>query len=1053
MKARLLLSPLDAPISETEIKAPCRLSQVFPDAEVMEWFEDGGCVRLNGHVIPPEKWPLVTLKPHAGAVLDFIYVPQGKKTFALLASVALVALTAGIGTFGVPFLGTGFAAGTFGASAAAAAVGLAGSLAISAITAPPKSGNSSAEQRALSQAGVSGNTLTLLDTIPVIIGKIGASPPMLAPPYTVWDGDDMIAYASVGVQGRNLIENVKVNGVPISEYAGATVEVLEGSPGETKTLFASTVIEERDNITLSNFKTRVETDYSYILEDQAVPENSMSQWHYFKTSGGWDEVVFRLLFSSGIVFASTGTAGAVAFRLECRKIGDASWRRLPTIHIADQNKGLSPLRTEIRIARKKRPGGRQIVYAHDDYPVFFIGATTGAGQWFEYEADPYFRGTSTLTTPMVIMSGNTTSGVSITASSGNSSAWRVYDNDVSLDTYWSPAANSLPADLIIQLPTAHTIKSYRINSDDAGTVGNFYNNTPSTSPLSWEVYGSNNGTDYVALDDGPVDISAFPLATGLYGIQNPGAYTYYKFKFLTNNGAANQALRINYLVMFHQSAGGVMTRSFGSEDNQGANSVNPVDGIFTCLNCGIGKLGAEIYLDPGEWASGEYEFRVKRSWGFAYQNFNGEGMYSYAGASNASFFDYYLLSGKYRIYQFQGGYRSDCLVEAFQTISSDAPFDNTGVSVISVAIPNTAISSIYAEFTRYAPVWNGTIWSATEVPTKNPAALYRQILLGGANAMPVPGESIDEDGLADWYETCEANGYEANAILQGARVGEAKQLIATAGYASPRDAETYGVVEDRDTSADPVRYLITPLNSKDEGTTHDLPNLPDAIRAEFADETLSYAVNHTIVYRDGVDAATAKVFETINYAGFTDAAKVDTRALFDLKQSRMRQVRYSRRMGIEGFAIRRGMLVGLSDDVIDGGKAAGWIRAVTTDAGNIVSITLDNIMPWSASSDIELADDVEAITDILNPSLPMGVAIRIPGQDALLKQVSDISDSNVCTFSTPFPAAGSGITTDLLVVAGQWGNVVRRCKVISVVPQGFEERLVVLADEAPELFA
>jgi len=362
------------------------------------------------------------------------------------------------------------------------------------------------------------------------------------------------------------------------------------------------------------------------------------------------------------------------------------------------------------------------------------------------------------------------------------------------------------------------------------------------------------------------------------------------------------------------------------------------------------------------------------------------------------------------------------------------------------------VDSIYAEFTRYAPVWNGSIWSANEVPTQNPAALYRQLLLGGGNADPITGDVIDEGALTSWYETCDSNSYHCNVILSGGRVGEAKQLIATCGYASPRDAETSGVIQDRNTTSEPVRYAITPVNSEDQGTSHAIARVPDAIRAEFADESDQYALAQVIVYRAGVTAQTAKLFETINYPGFTNLAKVTARATFDLKQATVRQVRYRRKMGLEGFTLKRGDLVGLNDDVLDGDKAAGWITAVTVEAGNIVSITLDNIMPWSAATDIEQIDDIEAIADIVNPSAPMGVGIRIPGQDVLLKQVSDVSDSNVCTFTTPFADDGS-IEVDQLVVVGQWGHVMRRCKVMSVVPTGFETRVLELADEAPELYS
>lgn len=1072
MKARLFLSPLDGPVTERHIDAPTRLIDAFPDADIVEWFKDGGCIRLNGHIIPPDRWNVVTVKPHHAAVLDFVYVPAGKKTFALLATVALVALTTAITAgFAAPFLGAGFAAGTFGASALAAGVGIAGTLAISALTAPPKAGNQG-EAREQVQAGISGNTLTLLDTLPVVIGKIGTSPAYLAPPYTEWDGDDVYANAAVGVQGRCLVENVKINGIPVDDYSGATYETREGEPGESaRTMFTQTVIEERDGITLTNFKTELDSNNNDLLTDQTDPDSASPQWHPLRTAGTWDKVLLRFMFPSGIVHTANGLEAMVPLRVRMRKVGETTWRNLPTFHIHDKDKGSGPMRAEISLERIKQPAGRHFSDAFGEYPIVDVVSRTGYGQSFAFDSDEYFHGPAThpshsqyMLSDIPLLTNYTTSSYTVSASSEFSTSYRAWYAADAVQTgggtYWRPAANSLPAWWQIQCPSAKTYRSYTINcSDGAGNV-------PTYAPTSWMVQGSNDGSVWTDLDSQEMDISYWVLQVGNYQIENPGSYSYYRINFTANNGAASEQLQVAFIGFYETDIPGstlvgndiALSTTAGMLASHGT-GFDFLRTRYVSLN----KKGARVFLDPDQWEAGEYEIQVKRgvAYYYAYHDTytSTSSGYDYNGSStNADYFDYRLTSGQYKIYVGQRLYRSDMMIEAFQTISDETPFDDSGIAMIAVSVPNIQISSIYAEFTRYASEWDGSIWSAAEVPTQNPAALYRQILLGGANAKPAPGESIDEDGLADWYETCDANGYEANAILQGARVGEAKQLIATAGYASPRDADTYGVVEDKDTSSDPVRFLITPLNSKDEGTTQELPDLPDAIRAEFSDASQSYAVDHTIVYRDGMDASTARIFETVNYPGFTDAAKVEARAAFDLKQSHLRQVRYTRRMGLEGMNLRRGTLVGLGDDVIDGDRAAGWIKSIELSGGNVVSITLDNIMPFSAATDIELADDITAITDVVNTSLPMGVAIRIPGGEALLKQVDEITDSNVCTFTTPFTYAGSGLDVDLdavglMVVAGHWGNVVRRCKVMSVVPQGYEDRIVILADEAPGLFS
>lgn len=1062
MRARLFLSPLDEPLATLDIAEPTRLLDVFPDAEVMEWFSDGGAIRLAGKVIPPDKWRLVTVKPRAAVDLDFVYVPGNKRAFALLATVALVALTTAV-SFGLaaPFLGAGFAAGTFGAQALAAGLGLAGSLALSALTAPPKA-QGGEQQKELSQAGVSGNTLTLLDTLPVIEGCIGYSPPYLAPPYTTWDGDDVYAHAVVGVQGRCLIEDVRMNGLPIADFAGASYETREGGGSASdRTMFTQTVIEEREGITLSNFKTKAESTYNDVLSDQDDPDSVSPQYHVFRTAGAWDRVVLRLMFPSGILYLPTGTYAAVPLRIEMRKVGDVAWRNLPTFHIWDAKYGTGPMRAEISIERIKQPPGRHFSSAIGEYPIFDVVAKTGIGMSFAYDADAYFLGPAAGASPwylpgaVPLLTGYTGGGYTVSASSEfNTSyrAWYATDAASTGGTYWRPANNSLPATWKVQCPSAKTFRSYTIWCDVA-----------TYTPTQWMVRGSNDGSTWVELDSADTDVSANLLRAGTYQIENPGSYLYYDIVFKANNGAANQQLQVGY-INFHEVDAPGLAMTYNDPSGAGTAQgfmANYGGGYMyaACRYVSLDKKGARVFCDPDQWDEGEYEIRVKRGVALYYTQYSSSSGSSSAtpyqfnsSATNADYFDHRLTSGIHKIYIGQKNYRSDMMVEAFQTISAESPFDDTGVAMIAVSAPNVQISSLYAKFTRYAPVWDGTIWDAVAVPTSNPAALFRQELLGGANADPVPGECVDEDALADWYETCEANGYECNVVLSGSRVGEAKQLLATAGYAAPRDADLYGVIEDKDTSAEPVRYLISPLNSEDEGTTNDLPRIPDAIRAEFFDEDQSYAVEHVLVYRDGMDAATAKLIETVSYPGFTNLAKATARARFDLRQAQLRQTRYRRRVGLDCLNLRRGMLVGLQDDVIDGKTAAGWITAVTVVAGNVVSVTLDNIMPWSAADSLDAVTDIEALTDVLDPSQPMGVAIRVPGQSALLKQVSDVSDSNVCTFTTPFADDGS-VTVGLMVVAGAWGNVVRRCKVMAdPSPRGIHERVLVLADEAPGLF-
>lgn len=1064
MKAHFYLSPLDHPLHSAVIQQPMRLLSLFEHPDVqqndIEWLKDNAAIALDGEVIPPDRWQHIIVKPSPKHELNIVVMPKGKKVFAILAAVAAVALTAGIAAFGIPFLGAGFAAGTLGANLVAAGVGLAGSLLVSSLTAPPQIGNNS-DERPTTNAGVGGNSATLLDVLPGVVGKIGTSPPFLMPPYTTWDGDNLTINAAVGLQGRCLIEGLKINGIPIDDIAGISYETREGRLGDDpRTMFLKTVVEERDSVTLSNFITELESNTNDLLVDQTTPDNSAPQWHYFRSAGKFTELNFRFLFPSGIVYTPDATEAVVPVRIEMRKVGDSSWRKLPTFHFADYRAGSGPMRAEIRIERRNPPGGIHWSTAIDELPVCNVMNITNIGDT-PYESDTYFQEDNVFGITGIraiqralFTSATNSEGYTISASStnGTDSPWKSSSSTDIFTPYWRPTDGTIGTGCYLQwdCPSPTTFRSYYLSSgaSPAG-VQNF-------TPTKWRVLGSNdNWATSTQLDDEDIDTSKKPTYRGDYQIGNPGAYSSYRWVFL--GVVSGTQLRVGRL---NPNTGDAVGCVFNDPQGIAPGTLSFHSSSYNktaCKYVTLDKRGARVFLKPGDWSEGEYEIRVKRGIAFYEPFFNpyhasGANLTPYAYNSSTGtashYFDYFNSSG-YKIYIGQRLYRSDCTIEAFQTIDGDeSPFDDSGIAMIALSAPNIQINSIYAEFTKYASIYDATIWQATKIPTQNAAAHYRDLLLGEGNSDPVGGEVLDEEGLAEWY----LQGYNVNAILQGVRVNEVKQVIATAGYASPRDSRVYGVVRDLDTSSDPIRYLIAPYNSKSEGNISEIRKLPHAIRAEFNNEALSYAVDHVIVYRPGYDASNATLFETINYTGITTEAEVTARATFDLRQSYLRQARYSREVGLEFLGIQRGDVVGLSDDTIDGNTAGGWIKSVQYSGSNIVSVTLDSIMPWSLSTSIESAEDVASLTDIVNPAEPMALAIKIPGQDLIYKQVSTVTDDNVCTFTTPFADDGS-IVPGLLAVCGTYDRPVRRCRVLQVIPRGYERRLVIMTDEAPELYA
>jgi len=1044
----IVASPFLPPFYDGMLTERKTVHAILHESGDLDWCEEFVTVRLNGITVPRAWWPLMTLKPEADGTCAFMLVPQKGSLLPILASVALVALTAGIGAFGVPFLGAGFAAGTFGASALAAGVGLAGQLAITALTPPPSSPKGPGAARDLSQAGIGQNVVTPFETLPTVHGKMRVTPAIISPFYTTFDADEITGHAIGGIQGRCLIEDVLINGTDITILDSVQYETREGGAADAPlTLAQLTVIQKAAQVTLSNFRTQLEASKNDALLDQTTPANSEPDYHPFTTDGTPDEIWLRFLLPSGIVISSDGTEAAVPIRIEIRKLGDSVWRKFPTMHIYDNKKGSGAFRVEAKIKFQTQGSGRHFSNVNYEYPVFELTNITGIGQSFEYAADAYFQHTTWPPTNQIPdMTSNSSGGVvssASTALSGATPAWAAFDNDTA--TGWQPSNNSLPAWLQMQYASAKTIRSYQIVVVSA-------NNTVSSSvPTVMYVEGSNNGTTWTRLDAVNIDISSLPLNVGYFQIGTPGSYIYYRHNFISNNGAANNQILVAELAHHLVDAPG-MALSADTSIYHGNAARHSSGSKPRSVNGSLDKNGATFYLDPAQWLPGTYEVRVKRGLAFNTSSFTATN-YSWDGATSSDFFDYRLSSGVYVARVGQKNYRSDTAVEVFSTVSNDVPVDTAGVACIAVEIKNTQINSISAIMTSYAPIYSGGVWTDAETPTSNPAALYRKLLLGHANPNPSPGEIINEDELATWYNRCVTAGHECNFLQQGRSIGEVKQVIAATGYAAPRESNLSSIVEDYNRSAEPITQMLSPLNSKLQSVNIPLPDLEHALYAEYFDAADEWKIKRDIFYRAGFDASTAQFFTAITYDGFTAAAKVAARAAFDIKQVVARARRVRLEVGIEFYSLHRGKLVGWNDDVLDLKQAQGLIRSIETSGGNIVSITVDNVIPFSLTQgDVTNVADFSTLTDILDTSVFMGVVIRLADGTSIVKTLTNVTDTNICTFTTPFTESGSGVAVGQMCVFGVAGREYSRMIVMSVEPQGTESAIVELAAEAPELF-
>lgn len=1041
-----------------EVEGILSIADMLRMVDAPDWFWEYGVVTLNGYMVPREMWKFIT--PKRDSIIRLTVVQQGDNVLPIVAGLALVALTAGIGTFGLPFLGASFAAGTVGASAVATGVGLIGSIAISQLTSAPLPKTQGNEQRQLSNAGISSNQITLHQLLPVVVGKIRFSPPVIIATYTTFENEELTVHTVVGFEGRCLIEDIQINSVAIGDFPNVTYEEREGGPGEAAlTLAPLTCIQRQFSNPLSNFLTKLENATSDSLVHQDDPDSDLPDYHLFKTSGTPTEIWLRFLFPSGIIDTADNEKAVVPIRIEARKVGDVTWRKFPTVHVFDTRKGAGPFRVEVKLKFQTQPSGRHFSNATLEYPIFELTNITGIGQSFEYEADSYFQNAAVPTnintsSEIPVMTGATTAGVTMSASSefaAGNAAWKASDNSGA--TSWRPTADSLPAWIKVDFGSAKTIRSWYV--EDLGAPVS----TPTTTmPTEFYMEGSNDDSTWTLLDSTNIDISDFVLPRIWSQVGTPGSYRYYRLNVVSNNGAASERMEIGQLRMFTfdcpgSAVGADYSTNYGDPCRHDSGPLQA-----RCIYGSLNRDGATFYLDPAQWLPGEYEVRVKRGVAVDEDQFNPVN-YNYGGvASSSDFFEYRLSGGVYIVRVGQKNYRSDCVLEVFSTVVAGAPVETSGVCCIAVEATNLIIDTISADFTSYGHDWEtADVWNEDETPTQNNATLFREVLNGYGNFTPVPGNILDDQSLIDWFAECVTQGHQVNAVFQDRSVADVLQVIAYTGMAAIKYSNLIGVVMDRDRSAEAVGHPISPMNSQFLGMILERPELPDAVYVEYADATDSYRMANPIVYRDGFNEDNARIFDTLTYEGITDEATALARAAFDLKALEVRSTVYQYKLGPDGFLYERGDLVRLSDDSVDEHRGYGFIQEITLDANisdpaaNVVSITLEDVLPYGdAQGSISADDDITTVTDILDETSVMGVSISLTDGSALIKQVTNVTDSNTCVFTTPFNYVASGIELGNFVSMGVLGNEVRRCYVANVEPLSLQERIIDLKDCADE---
>lgn len=238
--------------------------------------------------------------------------------------------------------------------------------------------------------------------------------------------------------------------------------------------------------------------------------------------------------------------------------------------------------------------------------------------------------------------------------------------------------------------------------------------------------------------------------------------------------------------------------------------------------------------------------------------------------------------------------------------------------------------------------WDGSTW--VNGTTSNPAALYRYVLQHPANPKPLTDDKIDLVALQDWYEYCEANGFQYNNVLTGQKsLYEVLKDIAAAGRASPtRYNSKWSVIVDK--PRDSIVQHLTPHNSWGFEGVKNLPKLPHAFKVSFVNENKTFQPDELFVYNDGYNESNSTLFEGLELPGITNPAVVHKQARFHMAQLKLRPEVYTLNADIEHLVCNRGDLVRVTHDTPMWGLGSGRIKQKVSST----ELLLDEPMPMQA---------------------------------------------------------------------------------------------------------
>jgi hypothetical protein len=460
-----------------------------------------------------------------------------------------------------------------------------------------------------------------------------------------------------------------------------------------------------------------------------------------------------------------------------------------------------------------------------------------------------------------------------------------------------------------------------------------------------------------------------------------------------------------------------------------------------------GTDGIELYPASSEtWfdGGGTYELEIKRSLMFDQGDATINGStYDWSNGNTYDFFDAYHDGSNWVVRETPKGTAEQVILSRVTSIWNSPPVVGTGWFLFGVRARNQQVNTLTLEVCGYVPDWDGVAWQ-NWTATANPAANFRYFQSGPIAVDPVADNQADNDSLVNWRAHCATQGYECNAVIDGDQsVGAVLDLIAGCGYARRRQGHTFGVVYDRDRSAETAVQHINATKMANFASARAFTRKPRGLRCGYQDASNQFR-RAEVTVQDPVGVTTDHgEIEKVDYPGLTSEAEVIARARYDMATGRFRETLHTFTIGVDSLTVEKGDLIEVAHPTLKRHHEYCFVAEVI--AGD--QLRLDAPLTFIDEDGLFAQSETFSLDDFYLPGNQSAAAIRNSVGGV---QAQDITAYNADTRIITLAAAVTAGEGDEVTI-GLSGSIADRMFVHSIDFGPDLTAKVVCVDEAPAM--